>query len=417
MDSFKVLFCLFHGRKLQSRLDRAHAGYISSRQENHEQLQQAGKVVEDIEFTPLPATASPVQSWGRRKMKRLALAFVALTVPVYLAGCGGGSTIRSQFTPPASITSGTGTTGTSSTGTTGTSGTGTSGTSGTGTSGTSGTGTSGTSGTGTSGTSGTGTSGTSGTGTSGTSGTQPTSTPPSTSEPQGTVISDVQTASGNWKSWGQGAPNYIDCSPSPCNGYAWSMKYGITLPSLSNDATKFTIDGTKAYGDALFSAQLMGTNAPDLKDSDHTLLPTLHHFTYDVDFYVTDAAITQVLEFDISMYMNGVGMIFGTQCNYLGDKDWDIWDNTNKHWVSTGIPCKMVNGWNHLTIHVQRMSDNTLLYQSIELNGTNYALNISYPPGTAPSSWWGVTVNYQMDGDSKPDPNTTYLDNFTFTYW
>ncbi len=231
------------------------------------------------------------------------------------------------------------------------------------------------------------------------------------------MISDVQTASGNWKSWGQGAPNYIDCSPSPCNGYAWSMKYGITLPSLSNDATKFTIDGTKAYGDALFSAQLMGTNAPDLKDSDHTLLPTLHHFTYDVDFYVTDAAITQVLEFDISMYMNGVGMIFGTQCNYLGDKDWDIWDNTNKHWVSTGIPCKMVNGWNHLTIHVQRMSDNTLLYQSIELNGTNYALNISYPPGTAPSSWWGVTVNYQMDGDSKPDPNTTYLDNFTFTYW
>jgi hypothetical protein len=26
-------------------------------------------------------------------------------------------------------------------------------------------------------------------------------------------------------------------------------------------------------------------------------------------------------------------------------------------------------------------------------------------------------VNYQMDGNSKQTPYTTYLDNFTFTYW
>jgi hypothetical protein len=195
------------------------------------------------------------------------------------------------------------------------------------------------------------------------------------------------------------------------------MQYGITLPSLSNDATQFIIDGTKPYGDALFSAQLMGTNSPQLRDADHTLLPTLNNFIYDVDFYVTDVSITQVLEFDISMYMNGIGMIWGTQCNYLGDGDWDIWDNADKHWASAGIPCKFVNGWNHLTIHAQRESDNTLLYQSIELDGTTYTLDKTYPPGTADSTWWGVTVNYQMGGDSKPDANTTYLDNFSLTYW
>jgi hypothetical protein len=92
----------------------------------------------------------------------------------------------------------------------------------------------------------------------------------------------------NWKSWGQGGPNYADCSPSPSNGYAWSMKFGITLPSLNNNAAEFMINGTKAYRDALFSADLIGTTSPPLKDSNHTLLPSIHNFTYDTDFYLTD---------------------------------------------------------------------------------------------------------------------------------
>ncbi len=194
------------------------------------------------------------------------------------------------------------------------------------------------------------------------------------------------------------------------------MKHGITLPSLSNNATEFDLNGTKAYGDALFSSELMGSMAQQLQDSNHTFLPTLHNFTYETDFYLTDISITQTLEFDVSMYMDGIGMIFGTQCSHLGDKSWDIYDNANKKWVSAGIPCKMVNGWNHLKINVQRQSDNTLLYQSIELDGTTYALNKTYPHGKCSSHWWGVTVNYQMDGNSKESPNTTYLDNFNFTY-
>jgi hypothetical protein len=76
-----------------------------------------------------------------------------------------------------------------------------------------------------------------------------------------------------------------------------------------------------------------------------------------------------------------------------------------------------VNGWNHVTLNLQRESDNTLLYQSIELNGTTYALNKTYPAGIADSGWWGVTANYQMDGNAIDTPNTTYVDNFSVTYW
>jgi hypothetical protein len=246
------------------------------------------------------------------------------------------------------------------------------------------------------------------------------STPPSSpsSAPAGaTTLSAIQ-ASAGWNSWGQLAPVYQDCS-APCPGVTWSMKQAISSPSLSGNATEFQIGGTTPYSDVLFSIPLVGQlSTQGVPDNSHALLPTIHNLIYDADFYVTDAEATQVLEFDISMYMSGVSMIWGNQCNNLGDKDWDIWDNANNQWVSTGASCNLIDhAWNHVTIEAQRQSDNTLLFESITLNGNTANINKSYAPGSAPATWWGITVNYQMDGDYTQSGNTTYLDNFTLTYW
>ena len=169
----------------------------------------------------------------------------------------------------------------------------------------------------------------------------------------------------------------------------------------------------------MWSNSLIGQGSTQkLPDSGHTLLPTLHNFTYDAHFYVTNLDVTQALEFDINMYFDGLGLIWGNQCNIGGGKVWDIWDNVNKQWVSTGVGCNPVNnGWNHVTIQVQRESDNWLLFQSITLNGMTSNINQYYQAGSVPNNWWGVTVNYQMDGNFQQSSNTTYLDNFTFTYW
>jgi hypothetical protein len=86
--------------------------------------------------------------------------------------------------------------------------------------------------------------------------------------------------------------------------------------------------------------------------------------------------------------------------------------------VSTGVACNLKNSaWNHVTLQMQRNPDNSLLYQSITLNGVTAVLNKTYSPFYVPASWYGITVNYQMDGNSKQSPYTTYLDNFSFTYW
>ncbi len=354
-------------------------------------------------------TTAPRRCWPKTGIWMWAAAVVLL-----LTGCGGAGAATNTAPPTVPGTNGTGSNATNSdNGSTGTTSSNT-GTGGTSDSGTASAGS--TSGSGSSSSNNSNSSSNSSQNSAANSGSTPSATPPPPPPVDpGTVISNIQTASGNWRSWAQLPPYSVDCS-APCAGVTFSMNYGVTSPSLSNNATQFNLSGTAPYADALFSAQLMGQNSPQLRDANHALLPTLHNFTYDADFYVTNASITQVLEFDISMYMNGVGMIWGNQCNHLGDGDWDIWDNVNAHWVSAGVPCKFTNGWNHVTIQLQRQSNNALLYQSIELNGTTYSLNISYPASTAPSNWWGVTANYQMDGNSKESANTTYLDNFSVTY-
>jgi hypothetical protein len=231
------------------------------------------------------------------------------------------------------------------------------------------------------------------------------------------ILSNLQ-SSGGWNGWGELPPYYDICSAS-CSGVTWSMSRHASSPSLSGNSTQFELGGTTPYADVLWSLPVLGQNtAQGIPDTGHTLLPSLHNFTYDAYFYVTNASITQVLEFDINMYMDGAGMIWGNQCNNLGGGTWDIWDNVNAKWVSTGFACDLlINAWNHVTIQAQRGAGNALLYQSITLNGKTININKTYPSFLVPAGWWGVTLNYQMDGNYKQLSNTTYMDNFSFTYW
>lgn len=232
---------------------------------------------------------------------------------------------------------------------------------------------------------------------------------------QGKVLANLQYAPG-WDLWGELPPIDAVCA-APCKGVNFTMTTHVKSPSKSGNSTKFTLGGTTDYADALFSNPIMGDRSQLIPDTGHALVPTLHNFTYDADFYVTSAAITQSLEFDVNMYLDGDGMEWGTQCNHLGDGAWDVWDNVNAHWNSTGAPCKFVNGWNHVTITVQRVANNNLLYKTITLNGVTYNINRTYPPFSVPAQWYGMTVNYQMDGNYKLSANTTYVDNLKLTYW
>jgi len=232
----------------------------------------------------------------------------------------------------------------------------------------------------------------------------------------GSSFTNLQ-ASGGWTGYGEFAPNYDICS-SCGSGVTWAMNQGVTSPSLSGKAAKFSIGGSTPYADALWTNPLIGDfSSQGMPDHGHTIIPNLHNFTYDIYFYSSSLELSQVLEFDINQYFNSMAFTWGHQCRIAGGHEFDIWDNANRKWISTGVPCNPVdNSWNHLTLQVQRTWDNKLQYHSITLNGVTRVLDWYFPPFWV-NNWYGVTANYQMDGNYKQSPYSVVVDKFSLMYW
>jgi len=228
------------------------------------------------------------------------------------------------------------------------------------------------------------------------------------------------------KSWGPGyallAPSWGICSTcsSTSKSVNWYRKTAVSSPSVSGSSSVHHIGGTHAFADLLWNNHLVGSfSSVGLPDYKHTLTNNAHNFIYDVYFYASNLALSQALEFDINQFMGsalGKGFIWGHECRIAGGHEWDTYDNVNKKWVPTGVPCNPKNNaWNHLVIQVQRTSGNRLLFKSITLNGVTHTLNISRNPGT--TSWNGITVNYQQDGNRYMQAYSIYLDRVNFTMW
>ena len=232
----------------------------------------------------------------------------------------------------------------------------------------------------------------------------------------GNKFSSLQASKG-WTGYGEYPPIYDICTNCG-SGVTWKMTQGITSPSLSKKAAKFDIGGTTAYSDVLWNNHLIGDGSSQgMLDSDHKIVPTLHNFTYDAYFYGSNLSLAENIEFDIGQFFDNDGFMFGTECKIVSDQVWAIWDNVNGKWVNTKAPCNPVsNSWNHVTIVFQRTSDNQLEYKSITLNGVTTTINAKYPPFSAPG-WYGLVVNFQLDGNYKQSPYSVYVDNLSISYY
>jgi hypothetical protein len=247
----------------------------------------------------------------------------------------------------------------------------------------------------------------------------PAPVPPPPPQASGTTLPNLH-QSGGWASFALLPKGYQICQSCQPTGpeASWQMAQGVDTPSMSGNAARFDIGGQTHFADILWNNHLIGSlSSQGVKDPDGTLVPSLHDFTYDVYFYGTNLAVSQALEFDINQFFNQEGFIWGHECRIAGGHEWDTWDNVNKHWVATGVPCNPVsNSWNHVILKVHRTSNDQLVFESITLNGVTSNLNISRPHGTASAGWHGVTINYQMDGNVTQQPYSIYLDQLNFTY-
>lgn len=240
----------------------------------------------------------------------------------------------------------------------------------------------------------------------------------SSSSSGGKTFSNLQ-KSGGWTGYALLPPSFGICSSCTPGGSQaqWSWNQGVSSPSMDGISTKAAYNGGSAlWGDILWNNHLIGDfSSQGLPDNNKTLAPTLHNFTYDVYFWVGNINDSQALEFDINQFVGGKSYIWGHECRIDGGHEWDTWSNPGGHWVASGIACNPVsNAWNHLTISVERTSDNHLLFKTITLNGKVGTVNRTDSPTSQPT-WYGITVNYQMDSNKSKSPYPVYLDKFTFT--
>jgi hypothetical protein len=232
------------------------------------------------------------------------------------------------------------------------------------------------------------------------------------------LFSNLQTQKG-WSGFALLPAAYTICgSCTPAGPQAtWAMTQRISTPSMTGNSTQTDIGGETAFSDILWNNHLIGDfSSQSLPDQNHAIVPALHNFTYDVYFYSTNIAAAQALEFDINQFVDGKSYIWGHECRIAGGNEWDIWDNQNQAWIPTNVACDPNNNaWNHVIIQVQRTDQNQLLFQSITLNGQKSFINYSENPTS--TNWFGVTINYQQDGNRSQEAYSVWLDNLTFSYW
>ena len=179
---------------------------------------------------------------------------------------------------------------------------------------------------------------------------------------------------------------------------------------MDGNSTEFWIGGNTPYSDVLWWRTLVGSG----EQSTNT---NAHHFAYDLYYYVTDPSAPQNIEFDIDQYVNGRSLIFGSQCAYRSDGNWDVWDNVNSHWISTGISCGNLQAyaWTHVVLEVERTSDNRLRYVSLTLNGNKHYLDWYYD--STSTGWSGIDVNFQLDGNYQQQNYSAWVDKMTLSAW
>jgi uncharacterized repeat protein (TIGR02543 family) len=192
-----------------------------------------------------------------------------------------------------------------------------------------------------------------------------------------------------------------------------------TSPSLDGDAMKLQITGTADSDVGWFYNN-------GAQDSATT-------FTLDYEAYLdANAPTANAFEYNIFQYVhagNGGGTLniryyFGTQCVVGGY--WQVWNSYSNAWNNTTVSCSLsALAWHHIIWNVHRILGDTsctdsypcMHYDTLTIDGTAHAVNMTEAAGPLPTGWGEQTgVAFQMDIGATGDELTQYLDEVNFSF-
>jgi hypothetical protein len=219
-----------------------------------------------------------------------------------------------------------------------------------------------------------------------------------------TTISNIQSLPG-WQSCSATFPPGSGRAGQICAaglGTAVStMTQNQSTPSMDGQSAHFTMGGSQPYSNMLYFNPVAGGD-------------NVSNFIYDVYFYIDQPDYAQALEFDTNQTFGGQRWVWGSECNFKADGQWDIWNDLTG-WQPTGFPCTPfpANTWIHLVWNLERVGDQ-VHYISLTIGDQVYNVD-TYYPNQPDWTLEEVDVAFQMDGDYAQQPYNVWLDEMKLT--
>src|SRR5215469_10854909 len=231
-----------------------------------------------------------------------------------------------------------------------------------------------------------------------------------TSQAAQTTISGIQNLPG-WQSCsadfppGSGRDGQL-CAAGNRNPPTSTMSQGQTSPAMDGKSAQFSMSGPNGYSNELYFNAVAGGN-------------NVSHFTYDLYFYIDNPDAPQALEFDTNQTFGGYRWVWGSECNFVGEKPpmWDIWDDEAGVWRETSVPCNPfpANTWIHLVWQFERVG-NQVHYISLEIGNQTYNVD-TYYNNQVDWTLEEIDTAFQMDLEQPPISYNVWLDEVNLTAW
>jgi hypothetical protein len=219
-----------------------------------------------------------------------------------------------------------------------------------------------------------------------------------------TTISNIQSLPG-WQSCSATFPPGSGRAGQICAAglgtAASTMTQNQSTPSMDGQSAHFTMGGSQPYSNMLYFNPVAGGD-------------NVSNFIYDVYFYIDQPDYAQALEFDTNQTFGGQRWVWGSECNFKADGQWDIWNDLTG-WQPTGFPCTPfpANTWIHLVWNLERVGDQ-VHYISLTVGDQVYNVD-TYYPNQPDWTLEEIDVAFQMDGDYAQQPYNVWLDEMKLT--
>jgi len=172
---------------------------------------------------------------------------------------------------------------------------------------------------------------------------------------------------------------------------------GIVSPSEDGSSTQFSISPVVPYTDTYWfqthnpvSGQINGSEAAP-----------------------------QAIEFECQQQLGGWVYNFGWQANYI-THEWRIFDYGSATWQPSGVSFQTFTPgtWHHILAEYHNdVASHIVFHDALTVDGTRYPVNQRHNAFSAGSGFADKLTNaVQLDGNSRPDAYSVYVDKMRITY-